>query len=354
MSWFLPGSSSTMRCVCWALFSCLKSLCYTYFMHKIRVGVLRGGPSSEYDVSLKTGATVLEHLSNDRYHPHDILIDRDGLWHMAGVRVDPHQALERVDVVFNALHGHYGEDGKVQHILEVHGIPFTGTTSFGSALGMNKELSKNVYKKAGLKTPQSRLVTKGGDVEKEKKDIFKLFPLPIVVKPTAGGSSIGVAIVKDFNSFSEALEEAFKHGDTVLVEEFIMGKEATCGVIDHFREQTHYALPPIEVRPPKGKFFDFGSKYGEHHAEKVIPGNFTHEEKKEIERLAIAAHQALSLRHYSRSDFIVHPHRGVFILETNTLPGLTEDSLVPTALEFVGASLPQFLDHLIELAISGK
>ena len=323
-------------------------------MHKIRVGVLRGGPSSEYDVSLKTGATVLKHLSNDRYHPHDILIDRDGLWHMAGIQVDPSQALERVDVVFNALHGHYGEDGKVQHILELHGIPFTGANSFASALGMNKELSKNVYKKSGLKTPQSRLVFKDHDIAQERMEIFKLFPLPVVVKPTTAGSSIGVAIVKDFTSFSEALEEAFKHGDTVLVEEFISGKEATCGVIDHFREQTHYALPPIEVRPPKGKFFDFSSKYGEHHADKVIPGNFTDEEKKEIERLAIAAHQALGLRHYSRSDFIVHPKRGIFILETNTLPGLTEDSLVPTALEFVGASLPHFIDHLIELAISGK
>ncbi|MES3030795.1 MAG: D-alanine--D-alanine ligase [Patescibacteria group bacterium] len=323
-------------------------------MHKIRVGVLRGGPSSEYDVSLKTGAAVLENLSPDIYHARDILIDKQGVWHVGGIQVEPHTALEHVDVVFNALHGQYGEDGKVQHILEFNGVPFTGSNSFASAIGMNKELSKNVYKKAGLKTPQSRLVERGHDLENERREIFKLFPLPLVVKPTAAGSSIGVAIVKDFTSFSEALEEAFKHGDTVLVEEYIQGKEATCGVIDHFRDQVHYALPPIEVRPPKGNFFDYKAKYGEDHAEKIVPGNFTEAEKKELEKLAILAHQALGLRHYSRSDFIVHPRRGIFILETNTLPGLTQDSLVPTALASVGSSLSHFLHHLVELAISRK
>ena len=146
-------------------------------MSKIRVGVLRGGPSSEYEVSLNTGAAVLEQLSqaiyNEKYHAHDIFIDKSGTWHMGGIQIEPHDALLRVDVVFNALHGNYGEDGKVQHLLEFHGMPFTGSGSFASAITINKELSKKEYKKAGLKTPLSRLILKGDDIEKEKKELFK-------------------------------------------------------------------------------------------------------------------------------------------------------------------------------------
>ncbi len=129
-------------------------------MQKIRVGVLRGGPSSEYEISLKTGATVLQHLPRETYETQDILISREGIWHKNGLPIIPYDALSHVDVIFNALHGHYGEDGKVQHLLEILRIPFTGSLSFASAIGMNKVLSKEVFKKEGIKTPYYQIVEK--------------------------------------------------------------------------------------------------------------------------------------------------------------------------------------------------
>lgn len=322
-------------------------------MHTIRVGVLRGGPSDEYDVSLQTGATVLKHIPQSKYSVRDILIDKQGIWHVAGVPTLPHEALNHVDVVFNALHGYYGEDGKVQHILETHNIPFTGSTSIPSSIGMNKVMSKEVFKNAGIKSPLYKVVTISSLNEDEIYSLFKTFTLPFIVKPASSGSSVGVSVVKDFESFPLALEKAFQYDDSVLVEEYISGREATCGVIDGYRDHDIYALPPIEIRTPKGHFFDFDLKY-KGGIEEIVPGNFTEAEKKELEKVAKEAHKALGLRHYSRSDFIIHPRRGIFILETNTLPGLTESSLIPKALHAVGAPLHHFIDHILELALQRK
>lgn len=328
-------------------------------MNLIRVGVLRGGPSHEYDVSIKSGGTVLKHLSKDKYHAHDIFIDRDGVWHMSGLPVDPHDALSRLDVVVNALHGAYGEDGKVQHLLDRQGIPYTGSGALASAIGMNKALSKKEYEKRGLRTPRHVLVRREdvltkGDFEEKLLHIFRSLPVPVVTKPVSSGSSVGVSVVKGFHEFEDAIIEAFKYGDTVLVEEFIPGVEATCGVIDGFRGDELYALPPIEIRAKHGGIFDYDAKYKEGMSDEIVPGNFTHEQKEEIMRLAREAHRALGLRHYSRSDFIVTPRRGIYILETNTLPGMTDASLVPKALSAVGVGLPEFLDHIIGLALEGK
>lgn len=330
-------------------------------MHKPRVAVLRGGPSSEYDVSLKTGETVLKHIPTDHYHVEDIIISKDGVWHRKGIPVTPHDLFPHVDVVFNAMHGQYGEDGKVQHLLEMHGMPFTGSRAFASALGMNKAMAKEVFRKNNIRTPQYHLIEisekKSPETLKEKIfSLFRKFPLPLVVKPASAGSSVGVTLVKSFDAFEPAIEEAFKHSDAVLVEEFIPGVEATVGVIDHYRNQALYALPPIEIRPhnAKGKaFFDFEAKY-EGMSDEIVPGNFTASEKLELEDLARRVHKALDLHHYSRTDFIVSPRRGIYVLEVNTLPGLTEASLVPKALEAVGAPLPHFLDHVIQLALARK
>lgn len=322
-------------------------------MHRIKVGVLRGGPSNEYDVSLKTGASVLAGLSPEKFNVKDILIDKEGVWHMDGVARLPHDIMMNLDVVFNALHGHYGEDGKVQHELETHGIPFTGSNSFSSAIGMNKKMSKDVFKSKGIKTPNSILVESLSDLSKNVHEVFRKFPLPIMVKPNSGGSSVGASMVHDYRYLDEAIKKALEHAKSVLIEEYIKGKEATCGVIDGFRDQEYYALPPIEIRPHNGKFFDYDAKYmGQ--STHIAPGNFSQEEKKEMERLAIEAHKALGLRHYSRSDFIIHPTRGIFLLETNSLPGLTSESLIPKALNSVGANMSHFLEHVIELALGRK
>lgn len=319
-------------------------------MTKKKVGVLRGGPSSEYEVSLKTGKSVIDNLP-EHYTAVDILISKDGVWHYLGTPISPEKVFKKVDVVFNALHGAYGEDGTVQKILDKFLIPYTGSNALASAVGMNKVLSKKVYKGAKLKTPIHATVKKGKNSPKEILKIFNSFPMPAVVKPVSGGSSVGTAIARTLAELGVAVADALQYSDTALIEEFIAGKEATCGVVDNFREEAIYSLLPVEIRKPSDcAFFDYKAKYGGQ-SQEICPGNFTAKEKEIIQEMAKEAHKALGLRHYSRSDFIIHPKRGIYILETNTLPGLTGESLLPKSLKAVGCPLPHFLDHLIKLAL---
>jgi len=293
----------------------------------------------------------LNNLSPDKYHPHDILITKDGLWHMMGVAMEPSNILRQIDVAVNAMHGEYGEDGKVQQLLEAHGTPFTGSKSFPSAMAMNKGISKKFFLKHGLKTPIHVFVHKKDDIEERAIQIFKTFPQPSIVKPATGGSSVGVRVARTLRELKEALYEALGYSSMALVEEFINGREATCGVIDNFRGKKHYPLLPVEIiKPAKSDFFDFDAKYSGQ-SDEVCPGNFTQEESEQLQRLAMIAHECLGLRHYSRSDFLLTPRRGIYILEVNTLPGLTEESLFPKSLYAVGSSLSNFLDHLISLAL---
>jgi len=322
-------------------------------MSKKKVGVLRGGPSSEYEVSLKTGKSVMDSLS-DRHEVMDIFIDKQGVWHYLGMPITPEKVFKKVDVVFNALHGAYGEDGTVQKLLDYFQIPYTGSNALASAVGMNKVLSKKIFKKNNLKTPLHIIVSDKNNLAKQAIELFRTFPMPAVVKPVSGGSSVGTAIAKTTAELEIAISDAFNYSDQVLIEEYISGQEATCGVVDNFRNELIYSLLPVEIRKPSDSvFFDYKAKYSGQ-SQEICPGNFTAEEKKEIQEMAREAHKALGLRHYSRSDFIIHPKRGIYILETNTLPGLTSESLLPKSLVAIGCTLPDFLDHLIKLALEGK
>jgi len=320
----------------------------------LRVGVLRGGPSAEAEVSLNSGLAIIQAINENlthKYQAHDIFVDKIGSWYIDGVPVSVADLHSKVDVIFNALHGTYGEDGKVQALLEWHGIPFTGTGSVGSAVGMNKVLSKKLFDSHGIKNPLGVLISSTNiknNPEKVLKELFNSFILPGVVKPSANGSSVGVSIVRNYDDMILALDHASDFGDQVILEEYINGIEATCGVIEDFRTHRLYALPPIEIRP-KNDFFDYKAKY-EDGSEEIVPATFSNELKKEIENLALKIHETMGLRHYSRSDFIIHPKRGIFALEVNTLPGLTEQSLFPKALRAVGSELHHFVDHIIELA----
>ena len=322
---------------------------------KIKVAVLRGGPSSEYEVSLKTGAGVLANLPED-YESIDVLIDKAGVWHIGGVPFIPHNLHKRADVAFNAMHGEYGEDGTVQRLLEHIGIPFTGSGSLASALGMNKGLTKKVFKHHGIKTPVHRVIDKKDFNENTAKELFMSFTQPCVLKPASAGSSVGVTLAHSIEDIKTGLDKAFAIGDKVIVEELIKGKEATCGVLENFRGEDIYALFPIEIVPKKEqKFYDFESKYSnDNGAEHICPGNFTKEETEEIKRMATLIHKSVGARHYSRSDFIVHPKRGVYALEINTLPGLTPTSLIPDEMTAIGSSYGELLDHLIKLALNGE
>ncbi len=319
-------------------------------MQRIKVAVLRGGPSSEYEVSLKTGKSVIENLP-DKYIPIDVFISKDNIWHIDGVEILPAKLFQGIDVVFNALHGQYGEDGKIQQFLNQHNVKYTGSGALASAIAMNKAMAKEIFKKTGFKTAISKTIKKGEHTEDLAHQIFRTFPMPAIVKPAGSGSSYGITLVKTAKDIDTAIKEAFKYSDTILIEEFIQGREATCGVIEKFKGKDIYPLLPIEIiKPLEHEFFDYNAKYSGQ-SQEICPGNFSAEESAIIQDLAKKAHEALGLSHYSRSDFIVNPKRGIYILETNTLPGLTKESLMPKALAAIGSSLPQFLDHVITLAM---
>lgn len=322
---------------------------------KTKVAVLRGGPSSEYEVSLKTGAGVLANLG-EKYEGIDVLIDKKGVWHIKGLPIKPEHLDKIADVAFIAMHGEYGEDGTIQRFLEQHGIPFTGSGSLASAIGMNKVLAKKHFVNAGIKTPVHKVITRDEYIPKQTAtEFYKTFPQPSVLKPVSGGSSVATSIAKTVEEIEEALRKGFEVSDEVLVEEFIKGKEATCGVLEDFRNSALYQMLPIEIVPKSQTFFDYEAKYSsENGALEICPGNFTKEESAEIQRLASLAHKSINARHYSRTDFIIHPKRGIYCLEINTLPGLTPQSLIPKAITAVGSSYSELLDHLITLALKGK
>ena len=321
------------------------------------VGVLRGGPSSEYEVSLKTGAAVLRELDKDKYDARDLFISRDGDWHLHGVPVSPEQALFGVDVAWNAIHGEYGEDGRLHHVLDALGVPYTGSGAAASRLAFNKQHTKDLLAKNGIKVAHGIVVEVPENEDEQERlavDLFRSIPHPAIVKPVIGGSSVGVAVADNFRALTEALQKASRISPQVLVEELIVGREATVGVVDDFRGQKTYALMPVEIIPPPKRFFDYEVKYNGETIERV-PGNFSAAEKAELERATKLAHELMGAAHYSRSDFIVS-RRGVYFLEINSAQavGLTEESLLPKALRAGGTKLSQFLDHVIDLVHNKK
>ncbi len=319
-------------------------------MNEIKVAVLRGGPSSEYDVSLKTGAAVLNNLDPIKYKAIDILIDKQGVWHEKGLPKEPAIILSTKDVVFNAMHGEYGEDGTVQKILDTFCVPYTGSGVSASAICMNKFLTKRTLQSysedLGVKFARHSVVTPGFGFEDAVTKAASRLQKPFVVKPLTGGSSMGVSIVWNEEDLLSIVEKGFENSPRILIEEYIKGREATCAVVEQFRGKDIYPLFPIEIVPHAGRtFFDYDAKYGGA-AEEICPGRFNPEEKRNLEYISCEVHRILGLRHYSRSDFIIASD-GIYFLEVNTLPGLTEESLVPRALSAVGSSLPEFLSHLI-------
>ena len=319
------------------------------------VGVLRGGPSSEYEVSLKSGAAVLGALDREKFDPRDIFIDRQGAWHDRGVEVTPERALRGVDVALNVIHGEYGEDGSLHHILDPLGVPYTGSNSEVSRLVFNKQQTKEAVKKFGIRVPHGVVVNyprRGAeDLEELARRIFRGFPQPSIIKPVIGGSSVGMTIAEDFYSLLWGLERAFTVSPQILIEEYIRGREATVGVIDSFRNEKTYALMPVEIiPPPHHKFFSYAAKYSGETTERV-PGHFTDTQKQDLAHIAKAVHENLGLSHYSRSDFIVS-RRGIYFLEVNNASGvgMTEESLMPKAIKAVGSKLSEFVEHVVDLA----
>lgn len=321
-------------------------------MHKIRVAVVRGGLGAEHKVSLWTGATVLENIDRELFEPIDIVITQSGEWLIHGQVRQPEQILHAVDVVFNALHGTYGEDGTIQRVFDRYAVPYTGSKAFASGIAMNKVFTKNFLKDADVTMAKHMHVTKDSlkDIGRISEKIVDMFGPQYVIKPVSSGSSVGTMMVKNQLLLPQALTDALSRFDEVMVEVRIPGREATCGVIERYRDQDLYALPPIEiVVPDETDFFDADVKYNGKTKE-LCPSNFDSNTKREIERLAKEVHSTLGLSQYSRSDFIVADD-AIYFLEVNTLPGLTKESLFPKAIAAVGGTYSAFITHLITDAL---
>jgi len=316
-------------------------------MKNLRVAVLRGGPSQEYEVSMRPGASVLSALNRLGIASVDIIINKQGEWVVHGFAKEPAAALSTADVAFNALHGAYGEDGTVQRILDRIGIRYTGSRAYPSALAMNKILTKDILRGAGIKTaPHMRVTRLATDVRRVALSIESLFGPTYFVKPVNGGSSISTYKAHGIHELIRALTEALKDRDEVLVEKCIEGREATVGVVERLRDERHYVLPAIEIVPPPAHgFFDYEVKYnGE--TDEICPGRFSRAEKDALAEAALKAHHHLGLSHYSPSYFIVNKN-GIYFLEINTLPGLTSESLLPKALTAIGHPYDDFILHLV-------
>jgi D-alanine-D-alanine ligase len=317
-------------------------------MARTVVGVLRGGASSEYDLSLKTGGAILNALPENEYDVRDILIDKRGYWHSRGMPADPMRAISQVDVVVNGLHGGAGEDGRVQRILDDAGIPYTGSNAMSSALSLNKIQAKLALQKANIRIPRAIAFTLSHDMHTGEmaRRVFSRFGPPYMVKPAGEGASHGIRLAATIVELPDILGDILDAFGSVLVEEFVRGDEATVGIIEGFRGEEMYALPPARVvYPETSPFLHF-----EHHRageiRHMIPSDFTDLEKNALMDAARAAHRALGLSQFSRADFIV-TRRGPYLLEVNSLPGLYEHAAMPRMLEGVGASLTDFLSHAI-------
>lgn len=321
-------------------------------MHTTVVGVLRGGPSSEHEVSLRSGHNMIASLADEKYAVRDIYIDKQGIWHERGLPILPGDILPRLDVAIIALHGAYGQDGEVQKVLELFNIPYTGANSYHSFNASHKVLAKERAKLMGVKTPSYRLVEELADAESVAYDVVRNFHQPVIIKPVASGSSVGVSLVSGFKPIQDAIAALFLEGASgVLIEERIVGTEATVGVVEGLRGEELYVLPPVEITPASGHdLFSYDAKYSGSSSE-IVPGRFPKVIMDELMDAARLMHNALSQRHYSRSDFIVSP-KGIYFLELNNAAavGMTKESLFPKALKAVGVTMTEFLSHIVELA----
>ena len=322
-------------------------------MNKLRVGVMRGGLGSEYYVSLQTGGSVIDALSRDLYEVHDILITNAGEWHIDGVPTTPVKLLQQVDVIFNALHGEFGEDGKVQKILDTFNMPYTGSTAIPSAIGMNKDLAKKHFASAGISVPLGVVAERGEDVDDViTRVVGAEIRAPFVVKPLSGGSSVGLSLAKNDRELILAVERALGYSEKAIIEEYIKGREVTVGVVDASNGMGAYTTPPIEVLLPEGTLFDYDKKY-KSTTHPVGPARLQDSERRALESAALRAHLHLGVRHYATYDFIL-TEKGPVLLEANTLPGLTQTSLFPKSLALHGLELPEFLEYVLGLALQKK
>ncbi|MBW1635134.1 MAG: D-alanine--D-alanine ligase [Deltaproteobacteria bacterium] len=304
---------------------------------KLHIALIAGGVSGEREVSLSGAAGVEEALDADKF---------------TVSRYDPATDLARLaadapglDFAFILLHGLFGEDGTMQGFLDLLGVPYQGSGVLGSAVAMDKHLAKELYKLNGLPVADWQIMGLGDEVNIE--ELISRFGLPVVIKPVREGSSLGLSLAETREQLQEGIEKAQSHDSRVMIEKYIKGRELTVGVLgnDELR-----GLPVIEIVPGKDfSFFDYDAKYQEGASEEICPAQISDELTTLVQKYGVEAHRALRLRGYSRTDIMLAEDGSLYLLETNTIPGMTPTSLMPQAAAAYGLAFSDFLERLIEL-----
>lgn len=302
--------------------------------------VLMGGPSAEAEVSRRTGAAIAEALITKGYH-------------VSTLELNPRTVLQDIenlkgDVVFNAIHGRYGEDGALQGVLEMAEIPYTGSGIMAHSVGMNKKVSKDVFKGAQIPTAES--VSYNGNLQSKDdiiKDIEAKFSLPVVLKPATQGSSIGVTIVKEQGQLAKAVTEALTYDPILVVEQYLNGREFTVSVLDG------KALAIIEIRPHSGEY-DYTSKYTAGATDYLVPAPISDTMTKEMQAIGELVYREVQASGAIRVDVMTDDKDNMYVLEYNTIPGMTATSLVPKAAREVGIDFPELCEKILLTAGYGK
>ncbi|MCC6694178.1 MAG: D-alanine--D-alanine ligase [Candidatus Hydrogenedentes bacterium] len=329
-------------------------------MDKTHVAVLMGGVSSEHDVSLKSGAMVAGNLDRSRFDITPIIITREGQWKFPSERalgVGP--ALARlaeleIDCVFIALHGPFGEDGRVQGLFDVIGMPYTGSGCAASALAMDKLHSKAVVRQAGVRVADQIILHRSEwdtAFEQVMTRVNKEIGFPCLIKSPCQGSSLGMAIPKDPAAFRTSLLDVFAYGDLVMIENYIKGTEVTCAVLDVDAGKLPRALPVTEICPVSSEFFDYTAKYTPGACNEITPARISEVVTRKVQEVAERVHTVIGCKGLSRSDMILDGDDPVWI-EVNTIPGMTETSLFPQAAAAAGIAFPDLLTMFVEEAIN--
>ncbi len=309
---------------------------------KLHIALVAGGVSGERAVSLSGAASVEKALDSEKF-----MVRRyDPATDLAKLAGDAPE----IDFAFILLHGLFGEDGTMQGFLDLLGVPYQGSGVLGSAIAMDKQLAKELYALSGLPVADSTLLT-----SRDKIDAVALvqrFGLPVVVKPVHEGSSLGLSLAQTEQELLAGIERALRHDSHVMVEKYIKGRELTVGVLGNNELE---ALPVIEIVPDKKfSFFDYDAKYLPGATEEICPAPIADAITSLAQQHALAAHKALRLRGYSRTDMILAADNSLYLLETNTIPGMTATSLMPQAAAVHGLAFPQFLERLIALGMEDR
>ena len=297
----------------------------------MKIGVIMGGISSEREISLKSGKSIVNSINRDKYEVVSIVIDE---------KEDIINKVKGIDFALLALHGQFGEDGTVQSVLQTLGIPYSGCGPLSSAMCMDKDISKCILKAANIRTAPWINLRRNDAINYE--EINKM-GYPVVVKPTHGGSSVATFILKEEKDIKNAVVEAFKWDSEVIIEKFIKGDEITCPV---FGDKM---LPVVAIKP-KAEFFDFTAKYADGGSDEFVT-ELPKELHEEVEEMALATYKALKCEVYSRVDMIVTEDKVPYILEVNTLPGMTPNSLIPKSAAGINISFPELIDMIIDESI---